>query len=138
MADATERSELITREESRGSAALWFGVLGAPIAWVFHMTIGYSLEEWFACSPSTSSPGEILGVDVRAWAIGITVVFAAVALAAGLVAARCWRRAKEDGGTGGRARWMGMVGVMNSALYLVIILGGLGPALLLSVCEASP
>ena len=138
MAEATERAERITRDESRGSAALWFGVLGAPIAWVLHMTIGYSLEEWFACSPATSTPGQILGVDVRVWALGITVLFAAIAVAAGLVAARCWRRAKDGGDAGNRARWMGMVGMMNSALYLVIILGGLGPAFLLSVCEASP
>jgi hypothetical protein len=138
MAQAKE-AERITRDESVGSAALWFGVLGGPIAWVLHMTIGYSLEEWFACSPSTSTPGEILGSSVPTWAIAITVAFALVASAAGLVAFRCWRRSEPaDGAVAGRARWMGMVGLMNSGLYFLIIIGGLGPALMLQVCEASP
>jgi hypothetical protein len=131
-------AERISREEGRGSAALWFGILGGPIAWVLHMTIGYSLEEWFACSPSTSSPGRVLGMDVRAMAVVITVVFGAIALAAGAVSLRCFARSSREDEGSTRARWMAIVGLMNSGLYLLIILGGFGPAVLLQVCEASP
>jgi hypothetical protein len=136
---AEAEAKRITRAEGLGSAGLWFGVLGGPIAWVFHMVIGYSLEEWFACSPSTTSPGEILGMDVRSIAILITIVFGAVATAAGLVALRYLRRApgpRDEGSM--RGRWMAVVGLMNSGLYLLIILGGFGPAFILQVCEVSP
>ena len=59
----------ITRRESRGSRALWFGVLGSPVAWLGHLLLNYSLEEWFACSPATTDRGEILGfsVDEVSW-----------------------------------------------------------------------
>jgi hypothetical protein len=103
------------------------------------MVIGYSLEEWFACSPSTTSPGEVLGMDVRSVAIVITIVFGTVAAAAGLVALRHLRRAPRPGDEGPmRVRWMAIVGLMNSGLYLLIILGGFGPAFILQVCEVSP
>jgi hypothetical protein len=140
MAHAAETdAKRISREEGWGSAALWFGVLGGPIAWVLHMVIGYSLEEWFACSPSAGTPGEILGVDVRSVAILITIVFGALAAAAGLVAFLSLRRApRRDEEGPKRVRWMAIVGLMNSGLYLLIILGGLGPAFLLDVCQVSP
>jgi hypothetical protein len=132
-------AEAISRAEGRGSAALWFGVLAAPIAWVLHMVIGYSLEEWFACSPSSITSGEVLGLGVRSVAVLITVVFGAIAVVALLVSWRCFRRVPaDDAETSGRARWMAIVGLMNSGLYLLIILGGIGPALLLEVCEVSP
>jgi hypothetical protein len=136
---AEAEAKRISRAEGLGSAGLWFGVLGGPIAWVLHMVIGYSLEEWFACSPSATTPGEILGMDVRSVAIVITIVFGTVAAAAGLVALWYLRRAPRPGDEGPmRVRWMAIVGLMNSVLYLLIILGGLGPAVILDVCEVSP
>jgi hypothetical protein len=33
---------------------------------------------------------------------------------------------------------MAVVGLMNSGLYLLIIMGGFGPAFILQVCEVSP
>jgi hypothetical protein len=136
---AEAEAKRISRAEGLGSAGLWFGVLGGPTAWVLHMVIGYSLEEWFACSPSATTPGEIVGMDVRSVAIVITIVFGTVAAAAGLVALRYLRRAPRPGDEGPmRVRWMAIVGLMNSVLYLLIILGGLGPALILDVCEVSP
>jgi len=132
-------AKAISREEGIGSAALWFAVLGAPVAWVVHLVSGYSLEEWFACSPSNTAPGEVLGLSVNTVALIITIACGLVAASAGLVAWRCWRRAADDGAaTAQRVRWMAIVGLMNSGLYLLAILGGLGPALILDVCEVSP
>jgi hypothetical protein len=137
---AEAEAKRISREEGFGSAGLWFGVLGGPIAWVFHMVIGYSLEEWFACSPSATSTGEILGMDVRSVAILITIVFGAIAASAALVSLLHLRRASssDEDARSRRVRWMAIVGLMNSGLYLLIILGGFGPAFLLDVCEVSP
>jgi len=118
--------------------ALWFSVLAAPIAWVFHLVIGYSLEEWFACSPSATDIGRVLGMSVSSVAIVITVLFGLVAIAGAAVGLRCLRTIPEDAPYSARARWMAIVGIMNSVLYLAIIVGGLGPALILQACEVSP
>jgi hypothetical protein len=130
--------EDVSRSESFGTRTLWFAVLGAPIAWVTHMMIGYSTEEWFACSPSTTHPGEMFGLDVRTFVVILTVVMALVALAALLAAISCLRKIGPAEDTNRRPRWMAIAGIMNSVLYLLIILGGLGPALILDVCERSP
>lgn len=138
MADSAPAKE-ISRRESIGSVSLWFAVLGAPLAWITHLAVSYSLEEWFACSPSTSEAGEILGLDVRTMALIITAALALVALAAGVAAVSCLRKitGSEDDGNS-RPRWMAIVGIMNSTLYLFIILAGIAPPLILNACQRSP
>ncbi len=133
-ATADESAREITRRETRGSFLLWFGVLGAPLAWAAQLVLNYSLEEWFACSPATRTRGLVLGLEVDLVATVITGVLAAVALAAGLVSVRCLR-STEAGTPGSRVRWMAVVGVMNSVLYLIIILFSFGPPLIIGTCE---
>ena len=130
----------ITRREGRGSALLWFGVLGAPLAWTVELVAGYSLEEWFACSPATSTPGDILGLDVRAVALGISLATVVVAVAAGLVSLRCLRRIEPDATdrVHQRARWMAIAGIMNSTLYGLAIVTSMFAPLILRVCETTP
>ncbi len=122
------------------SALLWFGALGAPIAWALQLTINYSFEEWFACAPSTTEPGRVLGVEVPTLAVAVSLVLGAVAVAAGVAAFSCHRKlsaAVSDEVTT-RALWMARAGIMNTALYLIIIVASFGPPLLLDVCEVSP
>ena len=137
---AHAQAERISRRESVGSWRLWFGVLAAPIAWVVELLANYSLEEWFACAPSTRSRGEVMGLGVDTVALIITSVLAAVAVAGLLVSLGCRRalRASTEGNTDQRARWMALAGIFNSALYLVIILVSFGPPVLLDVCRTSP
>ena len=130
----------ISRREGRGSWRLWFGVLAAPIAWTLQLLVNYSLEEWFACAPSTTAEGEVVGLSVGTAAIVVTSVLAAVSLAGLFVSLGC-RRALRDSGAGEtdqRARWMALAGVFNSILYLAIIVASYGPPLVLDVCETSP
>jgi hypothetical protein len=134
-------SKAITREESRGSVALWFGLLGSPLAWAGHLVANYSLEEWFACSGSSTTPGQILGLSVSTVSVLINSAMVAVALASGLVALRCWRRlrARQDGDERtDRARWMAFAGAVQGGLYLGIILLGYLPALTLGACQTTP
>ena len=135
-ADARE----ITRAETRGSALLWFGVLGGPIAWATQLILTYSLEEWFACAPATTDRGDVLGLDVTTVALLITAVLTVVAAASGLVALGCYRKLQNNGGDEirSRARWMAVAGMMNSILYVIIILASFGPPIMLGVCEVSP
>lgn len=122
------------------SALLWFGALGAPAAWTVQLIVNYSLEEWFACAPATTVRGEVLGVGVPTTALVVTSATTLIALAAGLVSLRCYRRITDGPAdeVGSRARWMALAGMMNSVLYLIVILASVGPPLLLDVCESSP
>lgn len=137
---SVEEARSITREETRGSLALWFGVLGAPAAWVGHLGFNYALEEVFACSTSAQEPGRILGLPVGTVSLAFNSLMAVTALAAVLVALRCWRRLRSGEGDERmqRARWMAFAGVVESTLFLAIILLGYAPPLMLGVCEYTP
>ena len=130
----------VTRREAKGSILLWFGVLGGPAAWTIQLLSGYSLEEWFACSPATTSEGVILGLGVRTWALAIPVTGALVTLVAGLVAWSCLRRiprAPTDHVTQ-RARWMAWAGILNSILYGLVIVTSTAVPLVLDACATTP
>ena len=139
-----EAGEEISKEERRGSVALWFGVLGSPLAWVGHLGVNYSLEEWFACSESAHHKGEILGVGVKTVSLLFNSAMVAVAVLSGLVALGCWRKLQAQGGDENeddqteRARWMAFAGIVEAALFLGIILLGYLPSLMIDVCETTP
>lgn len=137
-------SREITADETRRSLALWFGVLGSPLAWAAHLVVNYSLEEWFACSPSATDRGEVLGFGVDTVSIAFNSAMLAVAAASGLVAYSCWRRLRSQGDDhppgdedrAPRARWMAFVGWVEGILFVAIILLGYLPPLTLGTCEA--
>ncbi|MGH2757585.1 MAG: hypothetical protein ACRDI3_07335 [Actinomycetota bacterium] len=127
----------VRSEEKRQSAALWFGVLAGPIAWVVHVAAGYILEDT-ACSPASSSP-TILGIEIVPLYLVMTSVLAAVTAAAGLVAYRCKGRiAVIDTVASERARWMAWAGVLVSTLFFVIIGLAFASISILESCEISP
>ncbi|MGH9279554.1 MAG: hypothetical protein ACRD12_15810 [Acidimicrobiales bacterium] len=141
MTDLHEAARQIDKEESRGAAALWFGVLGSPLAWAGHLAVNYSLEEWFACASSTSTRGKVLGLSVDTASIIFNTAMAAVALASLMVALSCrrkLRRVEGDDERIDRARFMALAGVVEGALFLGIILLGYLPPFLLDTCEMAP
>ena len=141
-----EAAEEISKDERRRSVLLWFGVLGSPLAWVGHLGVNYSLEEWFACSESAHDQGEILGVGVKTFSVVFNSAMVAVAVASGLVALSCWRKLQAASGDENgdeddqteRARWMAFAGIVEAALFLGIILLGYLPSLMIDVCETTP
>ena len=139
-----EAGEEMSKEERRGTLALWFGVLGSPLAWAGHLGVNYSLEEWFACSESAHHKGEILGVGVKTISLGFNSAMVAVAVLSGVGALRCWRKLQaQDGDENGddrmeRARWMAFAGSVEGALFVGIILLGYLPSLMIDVCETTP
>jgi hypothetical protein len=130
----------ITRREGRGSLALWFGVLGSPLAWLGHLGLNYSLEEWFACSPATTDRGEILGFSVDHVSWTLNSLMALTAAAAGVTALASWRRLARasDGDVLERERWMAFAGMVEGVIFLGAILLGYLPPLLLDTCATSP
>ena len=134
-----QASQDISKEEGRGSRALWFGVLGSPLAWGGHLVGNYSLEEWFACSESAQVKGEILGLGVHTLSVGLNTAMLMVALASGLAARTCWRKLRGQDGDERteRARWMAYAGIVQGTLFTGIILLGYLPALMLDVCATT-
>ncbi|HKA83033.1 MAG TPA: hypothetical protein VKD21_04185 [Acidimicrobiales bacterium] len=130
----------ITWRESRGSAALWFGVLGSPVAWLGHLLLNYSLEEWFACSPATTDKGEILGFTVNQVSWTLNSLMALTAAGAGLTALASWRRLRRatNGDVLDRERWMAFAGMVEGVIFVGAILLGYLPPLLLDTCATSP
>jgi hypothetical protein len=130
----------ITRQESRGALVLWFGMFAGPAAWMLHLMLGYMTEDIIACTPCSSTQGEILGFGVRPVVIAIHVVLISVTLLALVVSITAWRRlrASEDRDREGRPAWMALVGILDSVLFALIIAGGFVPPLVLDVCRSSP
>ena len=140
-----EAAEEISKDERRRSVTLWFGVLGSPLAWVGHLGVNYSLEEWFACSESAHEQGEILGVGVKTVSVLFNTAMLTLALLSALAAYTCWKKLRGQSGDDQngddqmeRARWMAFAGIVEGTLFLGIILLGYLPALTLDVCETVP
>ena len=130
----------VTVDETRRSLLLWFAVLGSPLAWAGHLVLNYSLEEWFACSPSATHQGEILGFTVAQVSLVLNAAMALIAVAAGVTGLACWRRLRRatDGNSLERARWMAFAGIVEGAIFLAAILLGFVPPLLLRTCASVP
>lgn len=138
MIDERAARDVSIREAS-GSWVLWFALLAGPIAWITQLVATYMLEEWFACSPGSETPGEILGVGVRSVALVVSSTLALVTVAAGLAGVACRRAAPHgDDPTARRIQWMAIAGIMNSVLYLTLIVVSFAPPFMVAVCDTSP
>jgi hypothetical protein len=123
----------VTTVESKGSAALWFGTLAGPAAWIAQVLVSAEVVE-LTCSPGAGGP-RVFGIGLEAIASAVTIVCLAVTAAAGVVSFRCWRRTRrEDHSTGQRARWMALAGMLTSSLSGIVIVQGLAPTLILAGC----
>ena len=104
------------------TALLWFAVLAAPTAWVLQLYVGAYLTDVFCRRGAGDSLGEIFGLSNTAFVTVLTALTAVVAVAALAVSIYAYRRLKrEDRSTGGRALWMARVGVLDSALFGMLI-----------------
>lgn len=138
MSSGLAHAEAISSAEARGSAALWFGVLGAPLAWAAQLAGNYVLEEWLSCAPGSATPGKLVGIAVERWVLAISTATTLVALAALLLALACHRRLRaSDASTGNRARWMASAGIINSTIFLVPLALGFASPLLLDACRSA-
>jgi hypothetical protein len=127
-----------------GSKSLWFPVLAGPLLWFGQLNINYQWEEIEACSPSNPHhPGLVLGLDVRTWVFLVNATVAVVTLAALATAIRSWRRTSivPAGGVSTTehrrdvAHWLALAGMANSILFLLLIVTGFGPAVILKRCQ---
>jgi hypothetical protein len=122
---------------SSRSLALWFGMLGPPLAWGAHLLLGDGIFE-LGCTRAFSEKA-ILGIPLEMVAVIETAAMTAVTILAGLLSFRAWRRLKDerDGTSYGRAMAMAVMGMASSAFYLLVISFSFLPPLLLRGCETS-
>lgn len=110
------------QRRSPGSVLLWFAVLAGPSAWVLQLYVGAYLTDVFCRRGAGDSVGEVFGLSNPAFVTVLTSVTAAIALAALIASVYAYRRLKvDDRSTGGRALWMARVGVLDSALFGILI-----------------
>jgi hypothetical protein len=119
------------------SFALWFGVLGPPVAWGANLVLGDLIFE-LGCSPGLRGPG-ILGLSLEAWSLIQTVALAAVTVVAGVFAYRAWRELGRisNGTAWGRAHAMAIAGLASAAIYLALIVYGFMAPFFLDRCGTS-
>jgi hypothetical protein len=105
---------------------LWFGVLGAPLAWVLQFLVGFGFT-----LAQCNRAGSVWSLPVDAWTIGAPAAGAAVALLAGLASLHIFRATRDAGEAppAGRVHFLSVVGLTITPLFLAIILmSGLGAA----------
>lgn len=124
MATTTE-----TVSDAPAKAALWFSILGGPIAMFAGGAVNFVMIPW-ACGASA------------AWALWLASAGAALVAALAIFTGfRMWLRAgaeweqTERGGPVPRGRFMAIVGMAVSASALLVILGQWIAALILSPCQ---
>jgi hypothetical protein len=104
-------------------AVAWAGVLLPPVAWLADLSISDALV------------GESCVRGSRALLHGATAAALAGAIAGIAISLATWRGTREDASERGRAeRFLGIGGVALGALFVVVILAGELPKLMLGPC----
>lgn len=118
------------------SPALWFGLLGGPVAWSVQTLINLVVAA-HGCFPQLEPIGSPV-TPIRGIAFVVSLLAVIVCLAATAVAARSWTRTRheqhEAAGRGGshapaaalletgegRTRFMALAGVLTSVTFLIV------------------
>lgn len=134
-----EKQKEVTRAETTGSMALWFGVLAGPLVWAVQLLLNFGLPEAVACAPGSRRSGVLWGLGVQTVIQITNVVATGVTLLALLVSYRLYRRLLiADPTHANRARWMATAGIFNSALFLILTALKFASPLSLGPCGPSP
>jgi hypothetical protein len=132
MSTATQHHQA----QSNGEWALWFAVLGPPLAWTVQLLVGYYLSS-LNCK-SQFSGFQLLGVSgFKVLIVVLSLVAALVTVAAGLTGWRRWRdtgavESRTDEGLSGRVAFMALGGALLSMLFLLLIILSAIPSMVLS------
>src|SRR5712671_1547522 len=114
----------MSRPESseRGSARLWFAVVGPPAAWFASLVVSYFAVHEVCRVHSSMAPRVV------------SLVALVVAVAAGLAGRGIWVRAAQSE----RTRFMAQIGVLGGALFSLIMFLQIVATLLLPACHERP
>jgi hypothetical protein len=123
-----------SEQQTQGARSLWFGILAAPIAWFLHLSFGWALAEMGCPLGVTriltigSTPVYLINLLV----IGATGIAMGASAFGGLTAYRFY----SNSGANERVRFMGMFGMLFTALFVLAIILSTLPAFILPPCTA--
>lgn len=109
-------------------AALWFGILAGPMAWAAVHTIKYAAARW-ACAK------EHLGVLHLLNAGAFVVIVAALAVSWAALQRTPHDETSDGGGPFGIARFMALLGLASSSLFIIVMLANAVPQWMLDACR---
>jgi hypothetical protein len=118
----------LRRPTAVSSVLLWFGVLGAPLAWTGLHVVGFG-----ASTAACSDFGARHSVDPNVWALALTVSTGLVAAGALAAAVVMWvaTRTEDNAPPVGRMHFLATLGLILGPLFLfMILLAGLGATVL--------
>lgn len=110
-----------------GRWAIWFSIIGAPLAWNLQLLINSTLFS-HACYPQDVPLATPMWNHLGPLSFAVEAAALALCIAAGIAGWRSWSRSSEEKQGGlhhlvesgdGRTRFMAVVGMMTSALFLV-------------------
>nr|MBA2600933.1 hypothetical protein [Actinomycetota bacterium] len=130
----------ITRDETRGSGLLWFGLLGAPIAWATQVFVAPDLNEVLCAGGADGSGrGQVYGISTKTFILFMDAALLLIGLLALLATIRCYRKLRRSTDTteGHRATWMAGAALFVNGLFIMAIAVGFIPLLFLSACGDS-
>jgi hypothetical protein len=113
------------REPALGTARLWFELLGGHVAWTAQLLLSYFVVSLACRGPAAGF--QLFGLDgFRVLLIALSVLPAAVALGATLVAYGAWQSARTRPGADapGAAQvrgFLGLFGALLNGLFLATI-----------------
>jgi len=115
------------------SLLVWFGLLGAPLAWTSQHLVGVGMT-LAACTEGMARKG----VPADPWMIAATAAGALVAVLAGASAIAAFRATRgTDEPPQGRMNFLARVGITVTPLFLMIILMSGITAVLFPKCNQS-
>jgi hypothetical protein len=122
---------------------MWFGILGAPTAWSVQQLVNAPLFA-HGCYPKDVPITAPIWGNAGVVALAVELVAIIVCVLAGLVAWRSWGRTRgEKEGSGhhlmesgdGRSRFMAMVGLICSGLFLLATVFATGILYMVQPCN---
>lgn len=124
-----------------GSAALWYGLLGAPAAWSLQEVLSYALVS-IPCGADAATLGADSGAGLPIAAIAVSAAALLVSVGALATAIRSWRAAPSaEGGatvleraTRDRIAFMAFSGIFVSAVFTIGIAFAAAGPLALAPC----
>jgi hypothetical protein len=133
------------REAAVALGALWFGLLGGPVAWTLQLLVDYPLVAHY-CFPDAAKRTMPTIDSLHLLVIIVSAVALAVGIAALLTAIRSWRVSGGEFGSArvtlveaapppGRVRFMALGGILASSLTIIGIALHGGFILTLATCR---
>lgn len=122
--------------------SLWFGILGAPMAWISLELISYILTT-AVCDTNNQSALSKHSLKVWYYLLPISVVAGIIALSAVMIAMHNWRKTRnEKSGSAhkllevgeGRTRFLAMFGLLSSIGFIVALLFSAITLFLMPLC----